>query len=84
MADSNRSRFNTANAFAVIGAIILVGSEVIATAVAAGWAIAGMFNTGVIGFWMFEVAFVGAAIAGVGMFAKRALETEPLFTRDGR
>lgn len=82
MSNTARRRFNSGNALAVIGAIVLVGSEVVATAVAAGWAIAGMFNTGVIGFWVFEVVFVGAAIAAVGMFAKRALETEPLYTTD--
>lgn len=73
--------FSPSNAAAVIGAIILVGSEIFAAAGASAWAFAGIFRLGDIGFYGLAAAFGGLALWTTIAFAKQALKTEPLFAK---
>lgn len=77
-------RFNAQNALAVIAAIVLVGSEVLAVAIAVGWALAGLFRLGDILFWVLEAAMTGLAVLGITAFARSALKAEPIFGRPSR
>jgi hypothetical protein len=75
----NRKKgFSTANFCAVSGAIVLFGSEVLAAAVAAAWAFAGIFNLGTIGFYALAIIFVGGALYATFAFARQAFRTEPV------
>ncbi len=69
---------NTTNLLTIISVGVLVGTEVIGVALAAGWALAGLFQLG----RSFELAFMALfSVAGVYAlyrFMKRALEVEPL------
>ncbi len=62
----------------LIGAIVLVGSEIIATAGAAAWAIAGMIGGGQNGFYVLFAIFGAAAIFATTVFARQAMKSEPL------
>lgn len=77
-------RFNPQNALAVIAAIVLVGSEVLAVAVAAGWALAGLFRLGDVLFWVLEAAMIALAGLGIVAFTRLALKAEPIFGRSNR
>lgn len=79
---ANARKLNLGHTFAVVGAVILVGSEIIAAAIAAAWAIAGLFKLGDLFFLMFAVMFGGAAVVATYAFARTAARVEPLF--DGK
>lgn len=69
---------NTTNMLTIISVGVLVGTEVFGVALAAGWAIAGLFQLG----RNFEYAFM-AVFSVLGAYAlyrfmKRALEVEPV------
>jgi hypothetical protein len=72
-------RFNRQNAIAVICAAILVGTEIIAAALALGWAVGGL--TG----WGQEVtyALIGISLAGgcylIYIFVRNAIRAEPIY-----
>jgi hypothetical protein len=72
-------RFNSRNAVAVICAAILVGTEIIAAALALGWALGGL--TG----WGPEVTYSLIALSLAGgcyltyLFVRGAIKVEPLF-----
>lgn len=72
-------RFNRDNALTVICAAILVGTEIIAAALALGWAMGGLLG------WGQEVTYTLIALslgAGVWMtwrFIKSAAKAEPLY-----
>ena len=60
----------------VIGAIVLVGSELMAVSVAAGWALGGLFELGPVLTYLLEGIFFLLSGAGTYIFAKRALHVE--------
>jgi hypothetical protein len=72
-------RFNRDNALTVICAAILVGTEIIAAALALGWAMGGLLG------WGHEVTYALIAlslVAGIWMtwrFIKGAAKAEPLY-----
>ena len=78
---SGKKSFSSAHFWAVSGAVVLFGSEVIAAAAAAAWAFAGILNLGDIGFYALAVIFVGGSLYATYLFAKQALQAEPIFTR---
>ena len=71
-------RTNWRNLATVSSALILVGAEVFGVAIAAGWAIAGLFELGAqISYVLMGVFSIMAAYA-LWAFWKRAIEIEPV------
>lgn len=69
---------NWTNVLTVGSAAILIATQAIATAVAAGWAVAGLFNLGDIGeYGLMGLFCLIAAYASVAYF-RRAAKAEPL------
>ncbi len=71
-------RFNRSNAMAVICATILVGTEVLAAALALGWALGGLMG------WGQEVTYALIGLAGGGLyltivFVRNAMKAEPFY-----
>jgi|GEM_PF-1000171 len=72
-------RFNRSNAIAVICAGILVGTEIIAAALALGWAMGGLMG------WGSEVTLALVALCLLGglyltaKFVKGAIAVEPFY-----
>lgn len=61
----------------VVSAAILLGAELIGAGLAAGWALAALFEAS----WHWEIAFEGLfallALYGIYRFVKKAREVEP-------
>lgn len=74
----NKNGFNLKNLTTVIAVSILVGTEVFAVALAAGWAIAGLFELGdriaLILMGLFSLAGIWIMLK----FVRQALSVEPL------
>ena len=72
-------RFNRSNAIAVICAAILVGTEIIAAALALGWAMGGLMGWG----QEFSLALIGICLAGgvylTWVFVRNAAKAEPFY-----
>lgn len=72
-------RFNRSNAIAVICAAILVGTEIIAAALALGWAMGGLMGWG----QEFTLTLIGICFAGgvylTWVFVKNAAKAEPFY-----
>lgn len=72
-------RFNRSNALAVTCAAILVGTEILAAALALGWALGGLMG------WGQEVTYglIGLSLAGgvylTAIFVRNALKAEPFY-----
>lgn len=72
-------RFNRSNALAVICAAILVGTEILAAALALGWALGGLMG------WGTEVTYglIGASLLGgiylTATFVRNAMKAEPFY-----
>jgi hypothetical protein len=83
MAEQGRSggRVNWANTITVGSAAILIGTEIIGTGLAAGWAVAGFFALGDIGAYVLEALFGLGALAVVVAFVRAAARIEPLVER---
>ncbi len=60
----------------VVSATILIATETLATAVAAGWAVAGLFNLGDIGQYGFMALFSAFAIYLTVIYLRRAASIE--------
>jgi hypothetical protein len=73
-------KFSLSNFCAVGGAIVLFGSEVLAAALAAAWALSGIFNLGDGGFYGFAIVFSCGALYAIFAFSRQALKTEPVFS----
>jgi hypothetical protein len=69
---------NTKNLMTVASVAVLVGTELIGLALAAGWAIAGLFQLG----RPIELAMMGlftvAAVYALYLFVRQALHVEPI------
>jgi hypothetical protein len=70
-----------ANVTTVMSAAILIGTVVIGTGLATGWAIAGMFGLGNALALALESFFVVGAIVIVYAFVRRAIGVEPFVER---
>jgi hypothetical protein len=66
----------------VVSVVVLVGVEVLAVAIAAGWAIAGLFQLGRTIEYAFMVVFSLLAIWAIVRFARSAAKVEPLYGAD--
>lgn len=71
MAGSGGSRLLT-----VVSATILIATEALATAVAAGWALAGLFDLGKVGQYAFMAVFSACAIYATVAYLRRASAVE--------
>jgi hypothetical protein len=62
--------------FTVISVVVLVGTEIIGAALAAGWAIAGLFELGTTFAYVLMAIFMVGALFLLYMFARSALRVE--------
>ncbi|MEX0589474.1 MAG: hypothetical protein WD207_00150 [Xanthobacteraceae bacterium] len=69
------------NVVTVISAAILIGTVIIGTGLATGWAIAGMLGVAGIGAYLIEAVFVVGAVAVVVAFVRTASRVEPFVER---
>lgn len=76
MAEKGRMRWD--NVTTVLSAAIIIATEAIATAVAAGWAIAGLFNLGDLGEYALMAVFGALALYVSYLYARKAAQAEPL------
>lgn len=61
----------------VVSAAILLGAELIGAGLAAGWAIAALFQVGWLGEMIFEGLFGVLALYGIYRFLRKAMTVEP-------
>lgn len=72
-------RFNRSNAIAVICAAILVGTEILAAALALGWAVGGLMELGrEITIGLIALCLVGGLYT-IFVFVKNAMKAEPFY-----
>jgi predicted phage tail protein len=71
-------RTNWLNLVTVVSAMILVGAEVFGVAIAAGWAIAGLFELGAEISYVLMGVFSLLAAYALWAFWKRAVDIEPI------
>ncbi len=69
---------NWLNVSTLVSVAILVGTELIGAGVAAGWAIGGLFNLGVLISHALQAVFVLFALAGLFYFLRAAMAHEKL------
>jgi hypothetical protein len=69
------------NTVTVLSAAILIGTVIVGTGFATGWAIAGMLGMDEIGTLVVEALFVAAAAAVVVAFVRFASRIEPFVER---
>lgn len=75
---------NVKNFVTIVSLMVLVGTEVFAAAVAAGWALAGLFELGDrVGHVLMGLFSLGAAWIMVQLW-RRATSIEPIWTRRAR
>lgn len=60
----------------VVSATVLIGVQTLATAVAAGWAVAGLFNLGTVGQYGFIGLFSAIALYLSFLYLRRASSVE--------
>ena len=73
-----RKGLNAANLATVISVMILVGAEVFAVALAAGWAIAGLFELGDTVGYVLMAAFSLLGLYAMLILWRRAVHVEPI------
>lgn len=81
MAEAARPRLNMRNLFTLISVTILVGTEVMGVAFAAGWAIAGIFELGTTIEYVFMALFGVFGLWLMKAFVQQALKVEPITER---
>jgi hypothetical protein len=69
---------NWINAMTLASVAVLVGTELVGAGAAAGWAIGGLFQLGVIITHGLETAFVLIALTALYYFLRAALSHEPI------
>jgi hypothetical protein len=75
---ANVQRIHLKNLVTLISVGILVGTEFIGVALAAGWALAGLFQLGSTIATILMTAFSAIAVYALFEFMKRALTLEPV------
>jgi hypothetical protein len=79
-AAASMKTINWTNAITLISVAILVGTELVGAAAAAGWAIGGLFQLGETITHALQGVFVLAALTGLYYFLRAALAQEPIRT----
>jgi hypothetical protein len=77
-----KRRTNWRNLLTVISVTVLVGTEVMAAALAGGWAVAGLLDLGTMVEYAFMAIFAGFGVWGMVKFVKSALAIEPVAGSD--
>jgi hypothetical protein len=75
------ARILWANVVTVLSAAVLIGTVIVGTGFATGWAIAGMLGLEEVGTTIVEALFVAAATAVVIAFVRYAMRIEPFVER---
>jgi hypothetical protein len=75
-------RINWTNVSTVLSAAVLIGAEVFGAAFAGGWAVAGLFNLGHYGVYVFQALFFLAGIAVMAAFIRNGQRIEPFVERN--
>lgn len=70
---------NWTNLTTLVSVAILVGTELIGTGWAAGWALGGLFQLGSTITTALELVFIGLGLAGLVWFMRAALRVEPVY-----
>jgi hypothetical protein len=73
-----RKRLNAGNLLTVVSVLILVGAEVFGVAIAAGWAIAGLFELGDVVSYALMVVFSVLGLYAMLILWRRAVQIEPI------
>ena len=73
-----RKGLNAGNLLTVVSVLILVGAEVFAVAIAAGWAIAGLFELGDVVGYVLMAAFSLLGLYTMILLWRRAVQVEPI------
>ncbi len=73
-----RKGLNAGNLLTVISVLILVGAEVFGVAIAAGWAIAGLFELGDAAGYVLMAVFTLLGLYAMLILWRRAVQVEPL------
>jgi hypothetical protein len=74
-------RIQWQNVSTVISAAILIGAEVFGAAFAGGWALANLFDIGLIGEYILTAAFCILGIVVMTAFVRNGMKVEPFTTR---
>ena len=74
-----KGAINTTNLTTLLSVAILVGTELVGTGWAAGWALGGLFQLGATITIGLEVFFIGLGLAGLIWFMRAALKAEPIY-----
>lgn len=69
---------NWSNVLTVSSASLIIATEALAVALAAGWALAGLFNLGDIGEYGLMAIFSAAALYVCVAYFRKAAKAEPL------
>lgn len=69
------------NVSTVISAVILIGAEVFGAAFAGGWALANLFDIGLIGEHILTAAFCIVGVVVMTAFVRNGMKVEPFTTR---
>jgi len=69
---------NWRNLTTIISVMILVGAEVFGVALAAGWALAGLFGLGQAASYVFMALFSALGLYAMLMLWRRAVAVEPI------
>lgn len=69
---------NTRNLLTLISVCILVGTEFLGVAIAAGWAVAGLFGLGQTFETALMTAFGALGLYALILFMKKAVSVEPI------
>ncbi len=78
---ATRSADRRRNLVTIVSVMILVGTEVFGVALAAGWAIAGLFELGQTVGYGLMVAFSLLGLWAMAVFWRRAVQVEPVTER---
>ena len=80
-AHSRTSRLVDWQSVTVVSAAILIGAEAFGAASAGGWALADVFDLGLIGEYILTAAFCVIGIVIMAAFVRNGMKVEPFTTR---
>lgn len=73
-------RLNRQSLITIVSVLILVGAEVFGVALAAGWAIAGLFELGDVVSYILMAAFCLLGLYAMLVLWRRSVAVEPIFS----
>jgi hypothetical protein len=76
---AERNTLNWQNLVTVISVLILIGAEVFGVALAAGWAIAGLFELGDMVSYVLMALFSLLGVYAMVVLWRRAVQVEPIW-----